>query len=124
MPTILVIDDSEMQRKIAKIYIEKSGDCECHFAFDGKEGYEKALELNPDLILLDIEMPVCDGVTTLKNLKSNPASAKIPVVMCSSVKKEDVINECMRLGAMDFMSKPHGFIKIQALLKKLDQGLK
>jgi len=116
MKKILIIDDSPMQLKLAGIYLAKE-DFVIINAESGKEGFEKAEKEKPDLIILDVEMPDMDGIQTLKMLKSYPTTSGIDVLMCSSVKKEEVINEAMSLGARGYINKPHGFRNFNANIK-------
>jgi DNA-binding response OmpR family regulator len=116
MKKILIIDDSPMQLKLAGMYLAKE-DFVVLNAESGKEGIEKAEQEKPDLIILDIEMPEMDGLETLKMLKSYPTTSHIDVLMCSSVKKEEVINEAIKLGAKGYLNKPHGFRNFNAHVK-------
>ncbi len=105
---VLIIDDSRVQHKLAKLYLEAELIKTFH-ANNGKEGIEMALKEKPDMIVLDIEMPEMDGIETLKNLKNNPEIMNIPVLMCSSLKDEEIVSECMTLGAAGYINKPHGY---------------
>jgi CheY-like chemotaxis protein len=117
---VLIIDDSEMQHKIASIYLEKSGlNIEIVHAYDGAEGVCSAREHHPDLILLDVEMPVMDGVGALEKLKSDASIKNIPVVMCTSVKKSEVLAKCAGLGAASCINKPHGYKHLMAEIDRI-----
>ncbi len=105
MIKVLVVDDSSFMRKALSKLISSSGDIEViGEAVNGKEGLELAQKLQPDIITLDIEMPVCDGLTMLETLmKTNPT----PVLMVSSLTKEgaEATFKALDLGALDFISK-------------------
>ena len=116
MNKILIIDDSPLQQKLAGIYLSKDNYLVIT-ANNGKEGLEIATSEHPDLIILDVEMPEMDGIETLKLLKSNSFTSGIDVLMCSSVKKEEVINEAIKLGAKGYLNKPHGFKNFNASIK-------
>src|SRR3990170_1417804 len=75
-------------------------------ASDGVEGLEKARELSPDLVLLDVSMPRMDGFETCRRLKSDSATMGIPVVMFTSNKDRESRINALKAGANDFLSKP------------------
>lgn len=105
---VLVVDDSVFYRVALPRMLHTAPDIEVvDVAKDGAEALEKARRLKPDVITLDIIMPVMDGLTTLKNLMDeNP----LPVVMLSSLTRrgaEETI-ECLSIGAVDFVAKPDG----------------
>jgi DNA-binding response OmpR family regulator len=116
---ILIIDDSEMQQKIARIYLEKGSGHTIISASNGKTGFETAVLEHPELIVLDVEMPVMDGTETLKKLKSDPDTCDIPVIMCTSVDKPEVREHLLSLGAADYIKKPHGFSLLNNKIKDL-----
>lgn len=109
---VLVVDDSAFMRKmISSILNAEPGIEVVGTARDGKESIAKVEELKPDIVTLDVEMPVMDGVTALKEImRINP----VPVVMVSSVtqKGAEATLRCLRLGAVDFVAKPSGAISL------------
>ncbi|MCE5301035.1 MAG: response regulator [Spirochaetia bacterium] len=115
---VLIIDDSKIQQKLASIYLN-SGEYTLITADSGSEGISKAGTDKPGLVILDVEMPGMDGLATLKILKSNPATSSIPVLMCSSIKRQEVINTAMGLGAAGFITKPHGFKNFTARVREI-----
>lgn len=105
---VLVVDDSVFYRVALPRMLHTATDIEVvDVAKDGAEALDKARRLKPDVITLDIIMPVMDGLTTLKTLMDeNP----VPVVMLSSLTRrgaEETI-ECLSIGAVDFVAKPDG----------------
>jgi len=101
---ILLIDDSKLVLKITSDILMKDGH-NVITAQTGKDGLDLAKTGNPDLILLDIEMPDIDGYDVLKELKKNDFTKNIPVIMYSSkTRKEDIIL-AMKLGVADYISK-------------------
>jgi DNA-binding response OmpR family regulator len=116
---VLLIDDSPMQQKIARIYLEKGEGYAFITANNGKEGVEKArLEL-PDLILLDVEMPEMDGEQALIALKLCLDTAEIPVIMCTACDDVTFEQKFMQLGAVGYIKKPHGFATLKNIVKDL-----
>lgn len=117
---ILIVDDSAFMRKSLQILL--TGDPEIEIigtAKDGKEGYELAKKFRPDIITLDIEMPVMDGLTALeKIMKDCPTS----VIMVSSLTTEgaDATLRAMELGAVDFIPKEMSFVNVNIASIKQD----
>ena len=103
--TILLVDDSKAIRLIAKNAL-KVYDCRVLEAGDGQEGLNLVLREKPDLIFLDITMPIMDGVTLLGKLKEEPETADIPVIMLTAVKERDSILKIVKMGVSDYIEKP------------------
>lgn len=76
-------------------------------AENGKLGLEKAREIIPDIILLDIMMPEMDGFEVLKKLKADPATANIPVIILTNINQMEDIEKGLSLGAVDYFIKAH-----------------
>lgn len=72
----------------------------------GKAGFQCALEEHPDIILLDVMMPIMDGFEVLQKLKSNPATSAALVIMVSAKGQEQDINTAMDAGAWNYIAKP------------------
>ena len=74
-------------------------------AYDGEEALAKAKQTVPDLVLLDIMMPKLDGMSVLWELKSNPPTAKVPVVVLTNLGDVDTISKIVEAGAVDYLLK-------------------
>ncbi len=109
---ILIVDDSAFMRKSLEILLSQDPDIEIvGFGTNGKEGVEKAKALKPDIITLDIEMPVMDGLTALQIImKEAPTS----VIMISSLTTEgaEATLKAMQLGAVDFIPKEMSYVSV------------
>ncbi|KQL44404.1 chemotaxis protein CheY [Brevibacillus choshinensis] len=109
---VLVTDDSAFMRKVISDILSTDPDIEViDRARNGLECIEKCKQLNPDVLTLDIEMPVMDGLTALKSLmRDHP----LPIVMLSSLTREgaDATIQALELGAFDFVTKPSGPISL------------
>ncbi|MCJ8332533.1 MAG: response regulator [Lentisphaeria bacterium] len=105
---ILLVDDSNTMRKIEKRVLVKMGHEDVIEAEDGKIALQKLAEYNYDisLVLLDITMPNMSGIETLKKIRSNPASQKIPVMMCTSISGQEEVMEAISAGANNYVVKP------------------
>ncbi len=107
--TVLVIDDSALMRNIITKLIEKDSNLKVGgTAMNGRFGLNKLPRINPDVIVLDLEMPEMNGIDFLKELQSR--NYEIPVVILSSIatKGAKITMEALALGASDFITKPSG----------------
>ena len=102
---ILAVDDSKTIRMIVKKAF-KGYDCEVTEAENGKEGLEAASREKPDLIVLDITMPVMTGPEMLEKLKSAPALKEIPVIMLTAESGKENVIQILKMGVKDYMVKP------------------
>jgi len=115
---ILIVDDEGDLANLLKINLEAEG-FECSIAKDGQEGIKKAFLVQPDLILLDIRMPVIDGYGALAELKKNKETSKIPVIMCTTIKGEENIKKAHDLGASDYIIKPFDPSEVIGKIRKV-----
>lgn len=106
MYSVLIIEaDSEKRERIVTIL--ELASYQVWVACDGKEGYEKAMELHPDLILSDVNLPTLDGFGILKLLMTRPEMISIPLIfLTGNVERED-IRRGMELGAADYITEPY-----------------
>lgn len=102
---VLTVDDSKTVRIIVKKAF-KAFDCEILEAGNGVEGLALAAKENPDLILLDVTMPVMDGVEMLTKLKADPALKAIPVMMLTAEGGRDNVLKIAKIGVRDYIVKP------------------
>ena len=107
MPKILVVDDEAAVRKVVGMLLAQAG-YNVILAAYGQIGYRKAQSDKPDLILLDLMMPVIDGFEVLRRLKDNPSTSHIPVIILTARIDAASERECMVLGAADYIKKPWG----------------
>lgn len=117
MNRILIVDDSRTSRKILRGILEDAGLEVVGEAMDGQDGVNKYKELRPDLVSLDITMPVMDGLTALKNIKEIDPNAK--VVMVTAAGQQNKMIDAIKLGASEFVTKPFEADDIIRLIKKL-----
>jgi two-component system cell cycle response regulator len=102
---ILSVDDSRTIRVIVKRSFQNY-DCTVCEATNGEEGLAAAATEKPDLIILDVTMPVMDGVTMLTRLKEDPALKSIPVIMLTAESGRENVLHIARLGVRDYLVKP------------------
>lgn len=105
-PKILIIEDDSF---LAGMYLTKFGleGFDVELSTDGKEGLKKARDWHPDLILLDIVLPVMDGFTVLGQLREDPDTAATPVILLTNLGQKGDVERGMGLGAADYLIKAH-----------------
>jgi len=111
---ILSVDDSRTIRMIVGRTF-KPYDCQICEAGNGEEGLAAAAREKPDLIILDVTMPVMDGVTMLGKLKEDPALKSIPVIMLTAESGRENVLQIAKLGVRDYLVKP---FKEEQLIEK------
>ncbi|MCI5209776.1 MAG: response regulator, partial [Candidatus Electrothrix sp. ATG2] len=106
---VLVVDDATFMTKAISDLLESDSDIEvAGVANNGLEGLEKIKELQPDVITLDIDMPVMDGLQAVRHIM---IESPVPIVVLSSLFSDGSITfEALRLGVVDFVAKPSGAI--------------
>ncbi len=102
---VLVIDDDKDCIQLVKDFLE-SKDYEIITAFEGETGFAKAKTVKPDLIIMDIMMPVMDGITALQKMKEDPLTCDIPVIMLTSKDKDEDVLAGYKHGAEYYITKP------------------
>jgi two-component system chemotaxis response regulator CheB len=121
---ILIVDDSAVMRSLVRSVVGTDASLEVAGTVGDGESALLAIEsLRPDLILLDVEMPVMDGLTTLKKLRSR--GHKMPVIMCSALTQRGakVTIEALASGASDYVAKPAGQSSREGAILTLGQDL-
>lgn len=105
MKKILVVeDDTDIRNLLVDTIMDMGFDViEAH---DGGEGFDKAIAQYPDIILLDLMMPVMDGLELLGKLKSEPSTQKIPVIMVSARGQGEDLMNALTAGASGYVTKP------------------
>ena len=115
MAHVLIIDDMTTDAEFAARPLRAAGHT-VHTAADGEEGLRQARLLLPQLILLDVVMPRLDGFATCKQLKRDPSTAKIPVVLVTSKDGENDRFWGRRQGADEHLPKPYTAERLMALV--------
>lgn len=102
--SILVVDDLPFMRTLIREILTDAGFRVAAEAENGRAALAAYLAAEPDIVLLDIEMPIMDGITTLMKLKR--LDPRVRVIMCSALGEREMIVRAIRLGATDFVVKP------------------
>mgnify|MGYP001766012425 CR=1 FL=1 len=104
-PTLLVIEDNEQNLYLLRYLLEKSG-FSVVAAPDGQRGIDLASRVRPDLILLDIQLPVMDGYAVAAAIRRDPALSSTPIIAVTSYAMPGDRDKCLEAGATDYMEKP------------------
>ncbi|MDR1045957.1 MAG: response regulator [Candidatus Adiutrix sp.] len=119
MKTVLIIDDDlTMMKQISTLL---SGHYRVMMAKSGRQGLDIALERAPDLVLLDVAMPVMDGLETIREFKKNSRLAPIPIIFLTASRDTETQVKALSAGGVDYLTKP---AEREQLLHRLDLHLK
>ena len=105
MRRILIVDDEETNQRLFKAILEERG-YEILQAYNGNDGIEIAKESQPDLILMDIQIPEIDGIEAFKILKSTQLTVNIPVIALTSYAMNADREKFLLIGFRDYIAKP------------------
>lgn len=117
MLKILIVDDSKTSRKLLRNILEDAGMEVVGEAADGQEGVKLFKSLKPDLVTLDITMPVMDGIDALKEIMEEDSLAK--VVMVTAAGQKGNVVDALKLGAQEFVTKPYDTDLIIDVIKRV-----
>ncbi|MFO0838740.1 MAG: response regulator [Phycisphaerae bacterium] len=124
-PRILLVEDDATNRDMLSRRLERRG-FQVLMAVDGREGVDLALSARPDLILMDLSLPVLDGWSATRSIKSNPVTASIPVIALTAHAMESDRRRAFDAGCDEFDTKPVDFrllsSKIDTLLARRPSG--
>lgn len=113
---ILIADDEEDVKVVVQLFLESKG-YDIVTAYDGLDAMDRAREEKPDLIILDVMMPIIDGFEVCKKLKEDPDLKDIPVVMLSASSHAESKQRGIEVGAVEYIVKPFDPEKLQAIIE-------
>ncbi|MGK5090895.1 ATP-binding protein [Deltaproteobacteria bacterium TL4] len=114
---ILVVEDNPMNQDMIQVLFQKIG-LGIHQAFNGEEGVNKAFELKPDLILMDLHMPKVDGLTATRQIRTHKEFVETPIVALSADAFSEQKRKAFDAGVSDYLTKPIEFQKLFPVLIK------
>jgi CheY-like chemotaxis protein len=117
---VLIADDNEPNRELLEAYLAEI-DCEIATAVDGRDTLDKVASFRPDVILLDVMMPRLSGFEVCQQLKDDPATSPIMILMVTALGELGDIERAVEAGTDDFLSKP---VHKTELLKRVENMLK
>ena len=119
MPKILLVEDNELNRDMLSRRLKRR-DYEVEMAVDGQQGVDLTRSLMPDLILMDMSLPIIDGWTATGILKSDSSTSHIPIIALTAHAMEGERQKCLEAGCDDFDTKP---IEFKRLLEKINHWI-
>jgi two-component system, cell cycle response regulator DivK len=102
---VLIIEDNEQNLYLLRFILERHG-YDVEAALDGREGIDKAMRVRPDLILLDVQLPVMDGYAVARHLRTNPDLARTPIVAVTSYAMMGDREKALESGCTGYIEKP------------------
>lgn len=120
MAKLLIIEDDGDLQQVLSVVFNREG-YELHYAFNGKEGYDKMLAVQPDVVLLDLMLPVLNGVEVLKLVTTNTSLKDIPIiVMTAHGDKADMLEHSIKAqGVRAYLKKPFELGDIRSLVRRM-----
>jgi len=120
MKKILIVEDEAVLIKVLADNLRREG-FEVLEESDGKSGLVRAIKDHPDLILLDIIMPIMDGITMLNELRNDPWGKTVSVIMLTNLSDDEKVKKSMESGATDYLVKSDW--KIEDLVNKIKEKI-
>ena len=119
MPKILLVEDNELNRDMLSRRLKRR-DYDVEMAVDGQEGVDLTRSLMPDLVLMDMSLPIIDGWTATGILKRDSSTSHIPIIALTAHAMEGERQKCLEAGCDDFDTKP---IEFKRLLGKINHWI-
>jgi len=115
---LLIVEDNRDMRELLGLILGRLGYIPV-LASHGKEGLEKAIAEKPNLILMDMMMPVMDGWEAARALRSNPETKEIPILAITALIRPHDLNTCLDAGCNGYIVKPFSFVDLQSRIRRL-----
>jgi PAS domain S-box-containing protein len=118
LASILIIDDESDNFDVIETLLSGQ-DYQLHYVASGQEAIANLDTFRPDLILLDVMMPVMDGITVCKHIKALPKWKSVPIIMVTALSSKEDLAACLNAGADDFISKPLNSLEFRARVRSM-----
>jgi two-component system, OmpR family, alkaline phosphatase synthesis response regulator PhoP len=115
---ILAVDDEKHIVRLVEVNLQRAG-YNVVTAYDGREALEKVKSEKPDLVVLDVMMPYMDGFEVLKNLKADPETAEIPVIMLTAKAQDADVFRGWQSGVDCYLTKPFNPMELLTFVKRI-----
>lgn len=119
---ILAVDDEKHIVRLVQVNLERQG-YEVITANDGKEALQKVEDEHPDLLVLDVMMPYMDGFEVLQNLRRNPSTAEIPVIMLTAKAQDADVFRGWQSGVDCYLTKPFNPMELIAFVSRIFKSM-
>lgn len=119
---ILAVDDERHIVRLVQVNLERAG-YQVVTAFDGKDALEKVEAENPDLVVLDVMMPYMDGFEVLQNLRKNPNTRDLPVIMLTAKAQDADVFRGWQSGVDCYLTKPFNPMELISFVKRIFKSL-
>ena len=119
MPKILCVEDNDDNISLLKTWFELESGFEIIVATDGDQGVQSAARDEPDLVLMDLSLPVMDGYEAIRLIKANSVSRRIPIIALSAHAMAEERANAYAAGCDDFEAKPIDFARLLTKLRRL-----
>jgi two-component system, cell cycle response regulator DivK len=120
---VLIVEDHPDMRDLLGCIVEGMGYVPVKVS-GGEDGLNKAIAEKPNLILLDMRMPVMDGLEVARRLRANPETKEIPILATTALFRSDDLNACLEAGCNAYLVKPFGVRDLQRKIRELLAGTK
>lgn len=117
MASILIVDDSRTSRRILKNILEEQGHKIAGEACNGQEAVELYFRLKPEVVTMDITMPVMDGLVALQAIREKDDTAK--VIMITAAGQKEKMTEAVKFGAAEFLTKPFAGDEVLSVVERV-----
>jgi two-component system, cell cycle response regulator DivK len=118
---VLIVEDHPDMRDLLGLIVERLGYVPVS-ASQGEEGVEKAAVEKPNLILLDMMMPIMDGWEAARRLRADPETKEIPILAITALAHSHDLNACLLAGCNGYIVKPFSILDLQAKIRELSAG--
>jgi two-component system, cell cycle response regulator DivK len=115
--TVLYVEDNEANRKMVRLLLQRTSYSLVE-AYDGETGVAKALEVRPDLILMDVQLPKISGLEATRRLRAQAATANTPIIAITSFALSGDDQKAKEAGATAYLAKPYSPRELLALIRK------
>ena len=119
---VLAVDDNRTNLHILQVFLKKLGH-DVILAENGEEAVARFQSESPDLVLLDIMMPVMDGFEAARRIKAMTRDRWTPVIFLSALNRDENLVEGLDAGADDYLTKPINFVVLEAKLRSMQRSL-
>jgi len=117
---VLAVDDNRTNLHILSVFLKKLGH-EVILAENGQDALERFADQKPDIILLDIMMPILDGFEVARRIKAECADYWVPIIFLSALNRDENLVEGLEAGGDDYLTKPINFVVLEAKMRSMQR---